>query len=127
MLRNLNAIKDDRKIENKHKELLFDLLGCHGLQLPMASTFLRFRNPNLFQIIDQRAYRILIGNKLKLPSLATNSPRNKERTCKIYFEYLEELREKCEELQILFEKSDRILYKADKRINKDLKLKNYGS
>ena len=121
----LNRIKDDRKIGNKHEELLFDLLGCYGVQLPMASTFLRFRNPALFQIIDQRAYRILTGNKLKLPSLATNSQKSKQRTCKIYFEYLEQLLEKCEELQIPFEKSDRILYKADIRINKNLPLANY--
>jgi hypothetical protein len=32
--------------------ILEDLLGAHGVDLAMASTFLRFRNPSVFQIID---------------------------------------------------------------------------
>ena len=89
----------------------------------MASTFLRFRNPKLFQIIDQHVYRILYGKELSLP--LGNSQSNKEEICRIYFKYLGDLEKKCKELEIPFEKADRILYKADKRINKDVKLKNY--
>jgi thermostable 8-oxoguanine DNA glycosylase len=120
----LNKIRNDTEYREEHKILLLKLLACKGLQLPMASTFLRFRNPKLFQIIDQRVYRLLKGIELSLP--IHNSPTNREIICDVYFDYLKTLKAKCRELQIPFEKSDRILYNADKRINKDIKLKNYG-
>jgi|GEM_PF-502300 len=121
----LNRVKGDKEHKPELRNLLIDLLGCTGVQLPMASTFLRFRNPKLFQIIDQRVYRLLTGHELSLPLL--NSQRNKEKVCEIYLEYLELLKNICKELEIPFEKADRILYNADKRINKDVKLKNYGA
>lgn len=121
----LNAIINDQEYEEKHKNLLFLLLDCNGVQLPMASTFLRFRNPRLFQIIDQHVYRLLTGEELILP--AYNSAKNKQRICDLYFDYLNKLKSRCHELGIPFEKADRVLYRADKRINKDVKLRNYGS
>ena len=120
----LNKIRNDTEYKEEHKTLLLRLLACKGLQLPMASTFLRFRNPRLFQIIDQRVYRLLTGSELSLP--IHKSATNRKTICDIYFDYLRTLREKCNELEIPFEKSDRILYNADKRINKDIKLKNFG-
>ncbi len=124
ILKRLNTISNDLEIKEEHKNLLSLLLGCKGVQLPMASTFLRFRNPMLFQIIDQRVYRLLTGCELVIPIGNTTNAR--ERSCNLYFEYLERLRNKCRKLEIPFEKADRILYNADKRLNKDKKLKNYG-
>lgn len=124
IIRALNKIRNDTEYKQEHRDLLLRLLDCKGLQLPMASTFLRFRNPRLFQIIDQRVYRLLTGTELSLPIY--NSEKNKKKICEIYFEYLEALKTKCTELEIPFEKSDRILYNADRRINKDIKLKHYG-
>lgn len=123
IIRALNKIRDDTEYKQEHKYLLLRLLDCKGLQLPMASTFLRFRNPRLFQIIDQRVYRLLTGNELSLP--VYNSANNKKKICELYFDYLKTLKTKCNELEIPFEKSDRILYNADKRINKKVKLKNF--
>ncbi len=123
LIRRLNKIGDDGGHKEEHKKLLIELLGCSGVQLPMASTFLRFKNPKLFQIINQHVYRPLTGTELSLP--LSNSERNREKICQFYFRYLEDLEKKCRELDIPFEKADRILYKADKRINKDVKLKNY--
>lgn len=120
----LNSIAKDERLEEDHKEILCLLLSCKGVQLPMASTFLRFRNPLIFQIIDQRVYRLLTGHELKLPIGDTKSAR--EKTCALYFNYLELLRKKCIQLQIPFEQADRILYNADKRLNKGNKLRNYG-
>lgn len=121
----LNKIAGDTEYKEEHKTLLLKLLDCKGLQLPMASTFLRFRNPRLFQIIDQHVYRLITGKELSLP-LCT-SETNRGKIVEIYFAYLKTLQAKCTELEIPFEKSDRILYKADRRINKGIKLKNYGS
>jgi hypothetical protein len=123
ILRRLNRIASDREYKEEHREILRMLLGYRGVQLPMASTFMRFRNPKLFQIIDQRVFRLLTGHELKLHA---TKARAIEKTCALYFDYLQQLRQKSTELGIPFEKADRILYNADKRINKKKKLKNYG-
>ena len=124
LLTALNEIRNDIAIMKHHEELLSRLLDCKGLQLPMASTFLRFRNPSLFQIIDQHVYRLLTGNELSLPVFP--SEKNKKFICETYFDYLGFSETKCKVLNIPFEQADRILYNADKRINKGVKLKNYG-
>ena len=105
------------------KTLILKLLRCHGIQLPMASTILRFKNPKLFQIIDQRVYRVIYGKKMKLPGPYNIS--NLKKLADLYLQYLKDLRNKCDELNIPFEKADRILWMADKRINKDKRLDNY--
>ena len=107
----------------KARKVLKKLLGAKGIQLPMASTILRFKNPTVFQIIDQRVFRIIYGSTLSLP--AYQSGKNIEKQIDLYFEYLEKLRAVSKDLKIKFEDADRILYNADKRINKNKKLKNY--
>ena len=121
----LNQIKKtDRRFNRlKVKNLLLRLFACHGVQLPMASTYLRFKNPALFQIIDQRVYRAIYGKELDLPGAYNTA--NQKRLVTIYFAYLCALRKKCTELGIPFDQSDRILFNADKRINKGQKLNNY--
>lgn len=107
----------------KARKVLKKLLGSKGIQLPMASTILRFKNPTVFQIIDQRVFRIIYGSTLSLP--AYQSDKNIEKQIDLYFEYLEKLRVVSTDLDIKFEEADRILYNADKRVNKNKKLKNY--
>jgi hypothetical protein len=117
----LNGIAGDQEYNEGHKKILCLLLRCRGVRLPMASTFLRFRNPKLFQIIDQRVYRVLTGQELQLPLGCSLGAL--EETCEMYFDYLRKLKGKCSELDIPFEKADRILWNADKRMNKGKKLK----
>lgn len=118
----LNAInKTDKAFDEVAvRVLLKELLTTKGIKIAMASTILRYKNPNLFQIIDQRVYRILYGQKMK-----TTSSKNLEENISTYLKYLIDLREACKILQIPFDSSDRILYMADKRINGDIKLDNY--
>ncbi|WP_428088096.1 type II toxin-antitoxin system HicA family toxin [Candidatus Thioglobus sp.] len=125
VLNSLNKIKkSDEKYDLEELKLLVKkLLECHGVQMPMASTYLRFKNPSLFQIIDQRVYRILYGEKMKLPS--SYNEKNRNKIVDIYFKYLSDLKKLCTTLEIDFEQSDRILYNTDKRINKKIKLSNY--
>tara|TARA_B100000795_G_C22784804_1_gene434095 strand:+ start:57 stop:644 length:588 start_codon:yes stop_codon:yes gene_type:complete len=126
LIKAINSIgKDDSKIDiEKIKLILKMLLKTKGVQLAMASTILRFRNKNLYQIIDQRVYRIIYeGKELKLSSYL--SEKNIEYQIKLYIDYLKHLREICLNLKIPFADSDRILYEADKRINKNHKLRNY--
>lgn len=116
----------DPRSNERHNEqtskALNALLRLKGVRLPMASTFLRFRNPNVYQIIDQRVYRFIFGEKLKLPSGKSDSAVDQMIT--IYNGYLEELDDVCNKKQIPFHLSDRWLYQADLRVNKDIKI-NY--
>jgi len=106
------------------KKILQGLLNTKGIKLPMASTILRFRNKNIYQIIDQRVYRIIYKDKkLKLTQYLNDT--NMHMQIELYLQYLKDLREVCTKFNIPFDKSDRILFMADRRINKDHKLDNY--
>ncbi len=117
----LNKINrnDESLNQNLTGDILLNLLNQKGVRLAMASTILRFKNPKIYQIIDQRVYRFIYGNELKY------SETNLNLQIVIYIDYLEKLNEVCEKYQIKFEDADRILYKMDKDYNKDLKLKGY--
>ena len=114
------------KVLNKEKtrKILTSLLKTKGVQLAMASTILRFRNPNIFQIIDQRAYRVINGYPLKLSQIKeTSRETTLNKQIDIYLEYLDEIRKKCKKLDVDFDDADRVLYIIDKNINKSVKIK----
>lgn len=99
------------------EEILRHLLSTKGIQLAMASTILRFKNPNVYQIIDQRVYRFIYGEIM--PKYFSSI----DIQITLYMEYLEKLREVCKHKQIDFVLADRILYDLDKKYNKDEKIK----
>jgi thermostable 8-oxoguanine DNA glycosylase len=117
----LNKIrKTDRKIDEElTKKILEKLLATKGIRLPIASSILRFKNPSIYQIIDQRVYRLINNHELKLPYSIKNQ-------IELYLNYLTQLRDICKNKNIPFKKADRILYEIDKILNKDIKLKSYG-
>ncbi len=122
----LNSIDpNDKEIDlEKTKNILKALISKNGIQLAMASTILRFRNKNIYQIIDQRVYRIIYrGKKLKIKTYS--SEKNINDQIELYVQYLKDLRSICRQLNIPFSSADRILYMADKRINNEIKLENY--
>ena len=98
--------------------ILENLLATKGIQLAMASTILRFKNPNVYQIIDQRVYRFIYGENI--PKYFSSI----EKQVQLYLDYLQILKNICQEKQINFEQSDRILYQLDKEFNEDEKI-NY--
>lgn len=98
--------------------VLESLLRTRGVDLPMVSTFLRFRNPEVFQIIDRHAYRAIYDQNYPLH---TTSPI--KRKISTYFEYLDKLIELCEKRNLEFQTIDRLLYVFDKRINGNLERK----
>ncbi len=97
-------------------ELLKNLLNTNGIRLPMASTILRFKNPNIYQIIDQRAFRLINKKELKIP-------HNQSEQIKLYLNYLSTLRDVCNQEGFDFSNADRVLYWADKNINQDKKIR----
>lgn len=108
----------------KTKQILKMLLRTKGVQLAMASTILRFRNPKIYQIIDQRVYRIIYnGQELILSNYL--SDKNIDNQIELYLKYLVDLKQVCLDLKIDFEKADRVLFMADRRVNKKHKLRNY--
>ena len=108
---------DDLKIltHGKHRQaqtVLETLLNVLGVDLPMASTFLRFRNPKVFQIIDRHAYRAVYARDY--PLYTSSSIRQK---ISVYFEYLDKLIELCKKRNLEYQSIDRLLYEFDKQIN----------
>lgn len=101
--------KEHRKAERQ----LRSLLQCPGIALPMASTLLRFMRPTVFQIIDDRVYRIVHPGKSKYPTKPSQlSEHYLSKSVAIYFDYLDALHENsCAELP--FYEADRILYQLD--------------
>jgi thermostable 8-oxoguanine DNA glycosylase len=106
--------------EQKARSLLRKLLDLKGFDLPMASTVLRFAVPDQLQIIDQRVYRFITDrDRLKIPN-------NIDHKVDLYFDYVERLKNICNDYNIPFSKADRILYQLDKIHNKDIRLKTFA-
>lgn len=115
----LNTINKEETIINMDftKRILAQLLSRKGVQSPMASTILRFKNPNIYQIIDQRVYRFITGENL--PNYFASTTKQID----LYIDYLNKLKSVCLEKNINFTLSDRIIYELDKKYNKDEKIK----
>jgi thermostable 8-oxoguanine DNA glycosylase len=96
----------------KSKEILENLIEIRGVDLAMASTILRFRNPEVFQIIDRHAYRAVYG--VKYPLYPTSS---KHQKIELYFEYLDKLLDLSQKKGLEFRTLDRLLYEFDKQLN----------
>lgn len=110
--------------EEATKDVLKLLLSTKGIRLPMASTYLRFRNPDLFQIMDQRVWRIV---QQYLGKTDTDYPYLDDVDSQIdkYFNYLKDLRKLANEKNIQFRDADRAFYEWD--IKKGNKLKRTSS
>ena len=116
----LNQIKNDSlEIDEELTVKVLDaLLGTSGVRLAMASTILRFKNPHIYQILDQRVFRFIseTGKELKESTV-------KEKQIEMYLDYLKRLKNICFKYKIDFESSDRILYLMDKDLNVEKFLK----
>ena len=114
--------KNDTELNHKlTNEILSRLLNNEqkGVRLAMASTILRFKNPKVYQIIDQRVFRFLYGKELKY------TENNIKQQIQIYLDYLQKLKEECIKHNIHFELADRIFYTMDRTHNVGNKLNGY--
>lgn len=118
----LSSLRKHSKLdEDATAEALQLLLGIKGIQLAMASTILRFTNSEIYQIIDQRVYRILPGydDPSKLKKMTHKSF---DEQAQFYIEYLKKLRAICEQYGRSFKTADREFYVWDKDHNTDTKI-----
>ncbi len=109
-LKSLSKLKP--KDHRKSEKILKKLLLSKGIALPMAATILRFINPKVFQIIDDRTDRIIFGPNEKACYPKTITKANLDIAIGVYFDYLDSLHIVCTE-DLPFEQSDRILYQLD--------------
>ena len=121
-LAKINSISKTSRKENAAltREVLEELLSIKGFGLPMATTVLRFKNPHIYQLIDQRVYRFIFGDTM--PKTTKH-----DQLIEIYSSYLKRMREVCEKYNIEFSTADRTLYQADIIENKKIKLTGYGA
>lgn len=122
----LNEIPYDEKVLNEEqtRNILRLLLPIDGIQLPMASTILRFRNPKIYQIIDQRVFRLLWNDENeKHNNLKYHLRKSFENQIDIYLKYLKLLRIAADEFEFDFFLSDRYFYLIDKIVNKEISIK----
>jgi hypothetical protein len=109
----LNGVTDTQpKSHRTAKAALTKLLREPGVDLAMASTFLRFRNRKAFQIIDRHAYRAVYGEDYPL-----NSSSSDDAKIDLYFRYLDRLFALAGLKKVDFESLDRVLYIFDKQVN----------
>ncbi|MBQ3642391.1 hypothetical protein II906_10785, partial [bacterium] len=111
----LNSVQSLKKLdEEKTIIVLKALLKSKGVRLPMASTYLRFINPQVYQIIDARAYRAAFDYTKQ----ETLSNKNEKQLIITYIKYLQKLRDIAQTgyhgLDVRFEDLDRFLYDIDK-------------
>lgn len=113
ILKELNSLKGKKFNEEEAKRVLRILLNETGVGLPMASTYLRFINPNAYQIIDRHAYRAAFNYQKKFPY----AEKKVEKLIDVYFDYLNELRIIAEKgyhgYKVAFKDLDRFLYDVD--------------
>lgn len=118
LLASINNIDEKAKIDTKAvlRELLpGNTMHNTGVRISMASTYLRFLNPKVFQIMDRHAYRAAfdyVASPRDYSSLAH------EKQIDTYFKYLTKLHEiektGYHGYKVAFENLDRFLYDFDK-------------
>ncbi len=93
------------------KEVIDDLVNkSEGVGYPMASTFLKFIRPDIFPIIDVRAYRALTGKKIHSYMYKYD----------LYIVYVKELMQIAKKYNRPLSEIDEQLYCYDKEHNKEI-------
>jgi thermostable 8-oxoguanine DNA glycosylase len=88
-------------------DLIEALVRCSGIHYPMASAILKFLRPDVFPIIDVRAYRALTGRKLS----------RKTYSLQRYLDYADELERLAARLERPLSEMDEQLYEFDQDKN----------
>ena len=109
-LRQIATAKSLRIDSQESKEVLEALVRCKGVGFPMASSFLKFLRPDVFPIIDVRAYRALFGQRLSSKSYSLD----------LYLGYAKEIRTIAARTGLKLHEVDEQLYLFDRKHNKGI-------
>jgi len=107
LLASISSAKDIKEDASLSKKAITSLVACEGVGYPMASAFLKFLRPDVFPIIDVRAYRALTGKSL----------RYDQYTLALYLAYVRKIREIAMATGRPFSQVDEQLYCFDKERN----------
>ena len=89
------------------KNIINELTSSQGIGFPMASAILKFLRPDVFPIIDVRAYRVIFGKKLSYSQYSIEK----------YYNYVKEIYLIRDKLKLPLEQIDEQLYEFDKKHN----------
>ncbi len=103
LAKNKSATIHDKESE----EIIIELTKSSGVGFPMASAILKFLRPDIFPIIDIRAYRALFGKKLYYS----------QYSIEVYYSYVKEIYSIRDKLKLPLDKIDEQLYEFDKEHN----------
>lgn len=107
---NLQKIATEEDI-NIHSSLVTEtitmLTNSNGIGFPMASAILKFLRPDIFPIIDVRAYRAIYGKKIY----------SSQYTIEKYIDYIHKINEISKSMHINLNEVDEQLYCFDKEHN----------
>lgn len=109
-LRKINEIYKKEKLKYNDeivRKLIEELVNSKGVGFPMMSSFLKFLRPDIFPIIDVRAYRALYGKKIYSTQYSIEE----------YFKYTEKIYEIQKEIGLELFEVDEQLYCFDKNEN----------
>lgn len=104
IINKLAKVEPNNIDEEDCKKQIKELMSVKQFELPMISTILSFVNPDVFQIIDRRTNRIVMGDSKKYRKNYSSKPEE------YYFKYLNKLRTFS---KVDFSKAGRIFYQLD--------------
>lgn len=89
------------------EEVIEELVATPGIGFPLASTILKFARPDVYPIIDIRAYRVLLGKKITYSTYSLDK----------YIEYAKMIGDISTKENLPFQEIDEYLYELDKTHN----------
>jgi hypothetical protein len=110
LIEKLNALAKNKSaniFDDSTKGIIVDLTNSNGIGFPMASAILKFLRPDIFPIIDIRAYRAIFDKKLY----------SSQYSIDVYYNYIKEVYLIRDKLKLPLDKIDEQLYEFDKKHN----------
>jgi hypothetical protein len=110
IIEKLNKLASDKNLNHRDDisiKTINALVECEGVGFPMASSILKFIRPDIYPIIDVRAYRALKGKKLYYSSY----------TLDLYLDYIDNLVQFSKLFKMPLKQIDEQLYEFDKKYN----------
>lgn len=119
MIVNLSSNITPLEASKSHEtyDVIVQLLSSKGIKLPMASTILHFYYPDVYPIIDQRAFRELYQKEYP------HHQKDWNKLAKLYLNYIKDIYEYKIKFcpKISFRDIDKVLYQLDKEKGNEVK------